>query len=54
MATENEGKWYVIHTYSGYENKVLDSIQKMVVNAGLQDYIFDVKIPVEEVMEIKN
>lgn len=54
MATENEGKWYVIHTYSGYENKVLDSIQKMVINAGLQDYIFDVKIPVEEVMEIKN
>lgn len=54
MGTENEGKWYVIHTYSGYENKVLDSIQKMVVNAGLQDYIFDVKIPVEEVMEVKN
>lgn len=54
MGTENEGKWYVIHTYSGYENKVLDSIQKMVINAGLQDYIFDVKIPVEEVMEVKN
>ncbi len=54
MGAENEGKWYVIHTYSGYENKVLDSIQKMVVNAGLQDYIFDVKIPVEEVMEVKN
>ena len=51
---ENEGKWYVIHTYSGYENKVLDSINKMVINMGLQDYIFDVKIPVEEVMEVKN
>ncbi len=51
---ENEGKWYVIHTYSGYENKVLDSINKMVVNMGLQDYIFEVKIPVEEVMEVKN
>ena len=51
---ESEGKWYVIHTYSGYENKVLDSINKMVVNMSLQDYIFDVKIPVEEVMEVKN
>lgn len=51
---ENEGKWYVIHTYSGYENKVLDSINKMVENMGLQDYIFEVKIPVEEVMEVKN
>lgn len=53
-SAENEGKWYVIHTYSGYENKVLDSIQKMVENMGLQDYIFEVKIPVEEVMEVKN
>ncbi len=51
---ENEGKWYVVHTYSGYENKVLDSIQKMVENMSLQDYIFEVKIPVEEVMEVKN
>ncbi len=51
---ENEGKWYVIHTYSGYENKVLDSIQKMVQNMSLQDYIFEVKIPIEEVMEVKN
>ncbi|MBR2861085.1 MAG: transcription termination/antitermination factor NusG [Clostridia bacterium] len=51
---ETEGKWYVIHTYSGYENKVLTSITKMVENMGLQDYIFDVKIPVEEVMEVKN
>lgn len=51
---ENEGKWYVIHTYSGYENKVLDSIQKMVQNMSLQNYIFEVKIPIEEVMEVKN
>ncbi len=54
MSEENEGKWYVIHTYSGYENKVLDSITKMVENMSLQDYIFEVKIPVEEVMEVKN
>ena len=51
---ENEGKWYVIHTYSGYENKVLDSINKMVENMGLQDYIFEVKIPVDDVMEVNN
>ncbi len=51
---ENEGKWYVLHTYSGYENKVLDSITKMVANMGLQDKIFEVKIPIEEVMEVKN
>lgn len=51
---ENEGKWYVLHTYSGYENKVLDGITKMVANMGLQDKIFEVKIPIEEVMEVKN
>ena len=51
---ENEGKWYVLHTYSGYENKVLDSITKMVENMALQDKIFEVKIPIEEVMEVKN
>ena len=52
--TVNEPKWYVIHTYSGYENKVMTSLQNMVENMQLQDYIVDVKIPVEEVMEIKN
>ncbi|MBP5662497.1 MAG: transcription termination/antitermination factor NusG [Clostridia bacterium] len=52
--TENEGKWYVLHTYSGYENKVQDSITKMIVNMSLQDYIFDVKIPTQEVMEESN
>ena len=41
---ENEGKWYVLHTYSGYENKVLDGITKMVANMGLQDKIFEVKL----------
>ena len=52
--TVNEPKWYVIHTYSGYENKVMTSLLNMVENMQLQDYIVDVKIPVEEVMEIKN
>jgi len=52
--TVNEPKWYVVHTYSGYENKVKTSLLNMVENMQLQDYILDVKIPVEEVMEVKN
>ncbi len=44
-------KWYVAHTYSGYENKVKESIEKTVENRGLQNLITDVKVPVEEVIE---
>ena len=51
---DTEAKWYVVHTYSSYENKVCDNIIKMVANMGLQDYILEVKIPIEEVMEVKN
>ena len=47
-------KWYVVHTYSGYENKVRDSLLKAVENNGMQDKIVDVRIPVEEAIEIKN
>lgn len=47
-------KWYVVHTYSGYENKVMDSLLKTVENNGMQDKIVDVRIPVEEAVEIKN
>lgn len=50
----SEPKWYVIHTYSGYENKVADSIEKIVENRGLQDYIYEVKIPTETVTEVKD
>ena len=39
-------KWYIIHTYTGYENKVKATIEKVVVNRNLSDVIFDVKIPV--------
>ena len=46
-----EFKWYVAHTYSGYENKVKDSIEKTVENRGLGDLIGDVRIPVEEAVE---
>lgn len=45
-------KWYVAHTYSGYENKVKDNIAKIVENRGLADVIVDVRIPVETVVEM--
>lgn len=49
-----QGKWYVLHTYSGYENKVKANIEKLVENRGLQDYIHEVKVPMEEQIEIKD
>ncbi len=52
---ENEqGRWYVIHTYSGYENKVKANLEKTVENRSLHDLIFEVKVPMEEQIEIKN
>ncbi len=47
-----ETKWYVVHTYSGYENKVKEDLIKAVENAGLQDIILDVMYPTEETIEI--
>lgn len=49
-----EAKWYVAHTYSGYENKVKVDIEKTIVNRNLQEQILDVSVPVEEVVEIRN
>ena len=46
-------KWYVVHTYSGYENKVKDTLEKSIKSSNMQDYIFDVRVPVEEVSEIR-
>ena len=54
MSENADIKWYVVHTYSGYENKVRDSLLKTVENNGMQDKIVDVRIPVEEAVEIKN
>ncbi len=47
-------KWYVVHTYSGYENKVKTDLEKMVKNRELQDYFFDIVVPMEEQIEIKD
>ena len=49
-----EAKWYVAHTYSGYENKVKVDIEKTIVNRNLQEQILEVSVPVEEVTEIRN
>jgi len=54
MSEKADIKWYVVHTYSGYENKVKATLEKSVENNGLQDLIYDVQIPVEEAVEIKN
>lgn len=50
----DKGKWYVAHTYSGHENKVKANIEKLVENRGMQDVIFEVKVPTEEYVENKN
>lgn len=47
-------KWYVIHTYSGYENKVAQDIEKVVENRKLHDLILEVKVPTERVTEIND
>lgn len=47
-------KWYVVHTYSGYENKVASNLKTIVENRSLQDVIQDIKIPTEMVTEIKD
>lgn len=49
-----DAKWYVIHTYSGYENKVASTIEKAVESRGLQDYVLEVQVPTETVTEIKD
>lgn len=49
-----EAKWYVVHTYSGYENKVKANIEKSVENRGISDMIQAVEVPLEDVLEEKN
>ena len=53
MADFSDAKWYVVHTYSGYENKVATDLETIVENRGFQDLIHDIKIPTEKVVEIK-
>ena len=50
----SEAKWYVVHTYSGYENKVKVDIEKTIENRHLEDQILEVRVPLQEVAELKN
>jgi transcriptional antiterminator NusG len=51
---DGKAKWYVVHTYSGHENKVKVNIEKMVENRGMQDLIIDVVVPTEKRVETSN
>ena len=51
---EKEPKWYVVHTYSGYENKVKTDLEKTIKNRELEDFFFDIVVPMEEQIEIKD
>lgn len=51
---DSVARWYVIHTYSGYENKVKTDLEKMVKNREMEDYFFDIIVPMEEQIEIKD
>ena len=54
MPLNEQPKWYILHTYSGYEAMVKDSLEKLIENNNLGDYIVDIKIPMEQVIEEKN
>lgn len=48
------GDWYVIHSYAGYENRVKHNLETRITSLNMEDYIFEVEVPMEEVTEIKN
>ena len=50
----DDARWYVVHTYSGYENKVAANIEKIVENRKMQDEVLEIKIPMEKVTEVKD
>ena len=51
---ESEKKWYVIHTYSGYENKVKTNLERKVQSMGMEDEIFNIVVPMEDDVEVKD
>lgn len=51
---KKEANWYVIHTYSGYENKVKTDLEKTIKNRELEDFFFNIVVPMEEQVEIKD
>ncbi|MFN8200704.1 MAG: transcription termination/antitermination protein NusG [Nakamurella multipartita] len=48
------GEWYVVHSYAGYENKVKTNLETRIKSLDMEDYIFQIEVPTEEVTEIKN
>lgn len=53
MAEQGQKMWYVLHTYSGYENRVKENLQSRAHSMGMEDYIFDAVVPQEEETETK-
>ena len=51
---DRPGRWYVVHTYSGYENKVTSNLKNVVAARGMDDRVYEVVIPMEDVVEVKN
>ncbi|MBA1393902.1 transcription termination/antitermination protein NusG, partial [Lactobacillus sp. XV13L] len=54
MAEQGQKMWYVLHTYSGYENRVKENLKSRAHSMGMEDYIFDAVVPQEEETEVKN
>ncbi len=52
-STSKNAKWYVVHTYSGYENKVKTNLEKIIENRSLEELILDIRVPTEDVVETK-
>lgn len=50
----SEGEWYVVHTYSGHENKVKANLEKIIKTRGMEDKIMSIVVPTEKVLEIRN
>ena len=50
---ESEKRWYVIHTYSGYENKVTANLERKIHSLGMENEIFKVLVPMEDEVEVK-
>jgi transcriptional antiterminator NusG len=51
---DRPGSWYVVHTYAGYENKVKSNLESRIGSMNMEDHIYEVVIPMEEVIEVKN
>ena len=54
IEADSKLRWYVVHTYSGYENKVKTDLEKTIKNRELEDFFFNIVVPMEEQVEIKD